>query len=486
MANDLYSLLNMNKTEDDEDTLKKKNISSMESAPVDENTDWNKAAQEAWDANEREKAIRASSGVAATSIEANNRGIETPQVAQSGGSESADEIANYGTPINVSGNHTAGGSPAPMVDTKAAQSVQKTYTADTNPESKSKGDESLLPWLATLAPYAIEGIFGGGKYMGSAGYGSAEGGKIIRELDKQRADRDVASMKVTNQLTKALNDLGFKREKLASDKDTQEDRTAIMQQNADTSKAKQAEGNYVFVKSVDANGNPVFTAMDKKTANVLPTDTKVYVPPQKQNAIGQRSKDVAQRELSKRLEKIYPSLQNAQDYQQNYRDLNSFDPRYINLSDTQLPPAMQSERQAVRRMISSYLTESIGTAQTDGELARALSGIGIAATPGTIAEMKQNPALFADRFLTTSSRDAIRRSLDSIAQRTTGKLKVITSGYDPATVQSVLTGSGVKDIPWDKYTPKSKESASKGKETIDQKIERIKKQMAEEKKAKGK
>ena len=66
MASDLYSLLNMNKTDDDEDVLKTQRMSSMESAPVDDNTDWNKAAQEAWDANEREKAMKASAGMAAT------------------------------------------------------------------------------------------------------------------------------------------------------------------------------------------------------------------------------------------------------------------------------------------------------------------------------------------------------------------------------------------------------------------------------------
>ena len=70
-------------------------------------------------------------------------------------------------------------------------SVDTGKNQDKQPSDPKKEDKSEIPWgeiISGALPYALEGLFGGGKYMGAAAEGSMKGAQVAKDTVKMIKD----------------------------------------------------------------------------------------------------------------------------------------------------------------------------------------------------------------------------------------------------------------------------------------------------------
>lgn len=333
--------------------------------------------------------------------------------------------------INVDGAHNT---PAPT------QSAPAGGTADFG-----KGLD--IPWgdvIVGALPYALEGLFGGGKYMGSAGLGSAAGSKVLMDArDKERTAKAKADQLEADRKAKA--------DKLAQDKTIADEKLRLDQERLDLEREKANNPEYGY-EVTSKDGKDYYVGLSKKGMEPLVTNIEASKKPwnDREKGINDRFKEGRFRseiiDLSKREEKETRSTINAQEYYEKYNKLDSFSPKYAKVPDTELPQSLKNERLFVRRMVQSYVVENAGTAQTDHEVQNTLAGLGMNVTSKTLKDLALDPMGWADKISANLNSDTVRNGLDSIARGALKKQETRFAGYDPEVVDAYKKRMGFHTV----------------------------------------
>lgn len=294
--------------------------------------------------------------------------------------------------------------------------------------------------IVGLTPYALEGLFGGGKWMGSAGKGSAEGIKMYEGLDKDRRNEEMKKSQF--------------QAKLDASQKAADAKIALEQE-------KMRNPNYTAVKETKdpITGKNLYSAMNAKTGDWKTSDLEA--PPKEPNLRDQNSAEYLklakeryshQKEMDalgqkqkyqKEVNEGMQGLSAADAYINKYRDLKSFDTNYSKVPDTQLPEELKAERQGIRRLVYGYVVENAGKAQTESEVRNALTSVGMNVTPKTIQEVMTDPTGWTDRYVSSVDRNTLRGNLDSITRVIQAKQKAREAAFPPEAVAPINTATGI-------------------------------------------
>lgn len=315
-------------------------------------------------------------------------------------------------------------------------SVDTGKNQDKQPTDPKKEDKTEIPWgeiISGALPYALEGLFGGGKYMGAAAEGSMKGAQAAKDT------------------TKMIKDAQAKKEKEDADRRLKEQAEADKKAYQDELlrlKEKELDKPKYFYKEAEVDGKPQMVGFEQSGQEPLKTGVGVTQKPVKdvegsRDARFNRGLDARQQEAySKRLQESAPAISATKAYIDTARNLESFSPRYAKTPDANLPANLQAERTTVRKLVHTYIVEVAGKAQTESEIRNASTALGINLTPKTIQEMLTDPSSWVDRTISGYSQGNIRNSLDNLAQQIINTQKIAAAGYDPKNVETVHKRSG--------------------------------------------
>ena len=248
-------------------------------------------------------------------------------------------------------------------------------------DQTSKGSDPGI-WgqlIVGLTPYALEGIFGGGKWMGSAGKGSAEGMKIHTAMEKQRRKEatDAETLKVKQQLSR--DELNRKTTEATSKEKLERD--------------KMAAPNYTQVKT---SINPitkenVYSAMNAKDASWKTSDLVAPEKAEDTRNINSKAYLELRKEQFKEVQKMNDmKLKEAVDkdtsgYRARKLTIEQTENRvanspnfYKNVTDPKAnTPEAQLDKSAIQNLISTDMFASGGKAlsKTEAQLVAGPTGI---------------------------------------------------------------------------------------------------------------
>lgn len=343
-------------------------------------------------------------------------------------------------PMDISGEHAASTAPAPTPK----------GSVDT-----SKGME--IPWgqiITGALPYALEGLFGGGKYMGSAGAGSAAGSKAYSEMEKDR----LASIAKAQELK---DKAAFEDKKFTADQDYKKAMLGLKEKEL-------SQESYTFEPGM-VNGQKQYVGLGKKTGATVETKvTPVDKPMSARDRNSAAYLDLAERKEERLAKSSYAKMTEdnvsaynaAKEYAGKYRDLKSFDKQYAQTADTALPENLKQERLAVRRLLYSMVVENAGKSQTAQEFSNNMGNYGIGTTPKSWEEAIQNPMGFVDRTLTKVNRDALRGAIDKTVTDIQTKFRLRESTIPKKYVDEVNAQAGLVPFDLPAYQPQGSASTA--------------------------
>lgn len=267
---------------------------------------------------------------------------------------------NLGTqePLDVSGKFS-------QAATEAPSPAPAKGTADTG-----KGLE--IPWDQVLVgsiPYALEALFGGGKYMGSAGAGSAAGSKTYMDIkdkqatakakaDKDRADEDLAKSKFEFERTKHQDQMNME-------------------------KAKLDKPSYKYEQGLSPEGKPVYVGLEAQGREPIVTNVGVQPKVDRRAEISaeylkQRKLEADMRFKEKAQKDVSPLIETKQSIEA-VRERASLSPNfYRNAADPAInTPEAQMDKAAINRLLNSEIFLKGGKTLTANERAMIAGPAGV-------------------------------------------------------------------------------------------------------------